>query len=119
MTTPDLESRVEDLNELILEGKALEAFDKYYAEDCVMQEDADEPIRGKETNRQREEEFFSSIEELRKVELKRVAIGDDVSMSEWHFDYTHSDWGDVKYDQVAVQQWRDGRIVAERFFKAA
>ena len=37
---------------------------------------------------------------------------------EWHFDYTHSDWGPVKYDQVAVQRWEDGKIVHERFYRA-
>ena len=48
-----------------------------------------------------------------------MTVGDGVTMCEWHFDYTHAEWGDVKYDQIAVQEWENGQIVRERFFKAA
>ncbi|RMH15967.1 MAG: nuclear transport factor 2 family protein [Gemmatimonadetes bacterium] len=116
-TTTDLRERVEDLNRMILEGRAMEAFEKYYADDVVMWEDAENPCRGKEANRKREEEFFAKVTEFRGAEVKAVALGEDVSMVEWHFDYTHADWGDMNYDQVAVQRWRDGRIVDERFYK--
>ena len=37
-------------------------------------------------------------------------------MVEWHFDYTHRDWGVRKYNQVTVQEWKDGRIISERFY---
>lgn len=114
----DIRAAINELNEMVLGGQALEAFDRYYADDVVMQEDNMEPTAGKAENRAREEDFFSKITEFRGAEVKSVAIGDDVTMVEWHFDYTHAEWGDQKYDQVAVQRWRDGRIVHERFYKA-
>ena len=61
--------------------------------------------------------FVEGLTELRAVELHDVAIGDDVTMSTWHFDYTHGEWGTNTYDQVAVRKWKDGRIVEERFYK--
>ena len=63
MTT--LLEKIGDLNDLVLKGKALEAFDKYYHEDVVMQENESTPTIGKDENRRREEEFFSSISEFR------------------------------------------------------
>jgi len=39
-------------------------------------------------------------------------------MVEWHFDYTHKDWGIRNYTQVAVQDWKDGKIVKEKFYYA-
>ncbi|MFQ5536840.1 MAG: nuclear transport factor 2 family protein [Gemmatimonadota bacterium] len=116
--TTDLRARVDELNRMVLEGRGMEAFEKFYADDVVMQEGAEEPTVGKEANRRREEDFFAGITEFRGAEVKAVAVGDGVTMCEWHFDYTHKDWGDVAYDQVAVQRWRDGRIVHERFYKA-
>ena len=68
-------------------------------------------------NREREQDFFSKITAFRPGELKSAAVGDDVSFSTWHWDYTHADWGDVKYDQVAVRHWVDGKIVKERFYR--
>jgi hypothetical protein len=54
--------------------------------------------------------------EFHGAEVKAVAYGDDVIMSEWFVDYTHADWGRVTHDQVAVQRWRDGQVVHERFY---
>ena len=120
MTTvaQNLEMLENDLNQKILSGEALDAFEEYYADDVVMQEGSDDPFVGKETNREREKDFFSSVTELRALELKDVAIGEDVTMSVWHFDFTHEEWGEQAYDQVAVRHWRDGEVVRERFFKA-
>jgi len=111
-----LRELAEDLNSMILEGRALEAFEKYYAEDVVMQENELPPTIGKAANREREKEFFSNLVELRGADVKAVAVGDDVTMVEWFFDYTHKEWGRRTYHQVAVQRWKDGKIVHERFY---
>lgn len=115
----ELKKREDRLNQMILEGRALEAFDEFYAEDVVMQEGSEEPFRGKDVNREREEEFFSGVTELRDFSLEERAVGDGVTMSTWHMDLTHEEWGDVKSDQVAVREWNeDGQVTRERFFKA-
>ena len=57
----DLLEKIHDLNDMILQGKALEAFDKYYHEDIVMQENDHPPIAVKVSNRLSEEDFFGSI----------------------------------------------------------
>jgi ketosteroid isomerase-like protein len=115
-TTMELKELVTGLNSMILQGNALEAFERYYAEDVVMQENELTPTIGKDANRKREKEFFSNVVEFRGADVKAVAIGDGVSMVEWFFDYTHKDWGRRAYHQVAVQRWKDGKIVHERFY---
>jgi ketosteroid isomerase-like protein len=112
----DLKELVTDLNSMILRGNALEAFEKYYAEDVVMQENELPPTIGKDANRERERDFFSKVVEFRGADVKAVAIGDGVSMVEWFFDYTHKDWGRRAYHQVSVQRWKNGKIVNERFY---
>src|ERR1035437_5598094 len=107
---------LEDLNSLVLSGKAIEAFDKYYDDIIVMQENTGEPMVGKELNRKREVEFFSSITDFRGAKVKSVGFGENTSFVVWDFDYTHKDWGVRKYTQVAVQTWKDGKIVKEQFF---
>ncbi len=106
-----------ELNQMILEGNALDAFEKFYADSIVMIDQGFEPWEGKELNREREKDFFSKITAFRAGELKDAAVGDNVSFSTWHWDYTHAEWGDVKYDQVAVRYWVDGKIVKERFYR--
>ncbi|GAA3589984.1 nuclear transport factor 2 family protein [Flavivirga amylovorans] len=107
---------ISTINDMILQGKALEAFDEFYHESVVMQENDNPKVVGKAANRKREEEFFASITEFRAAQPIKVTVGENTTMVEWHFDYTHKDWGVKNYTQVAVQDWKDGKIIKEKFY---
>ncbi len=112
----DLRTQVDQLNQMILEGKILDAFEKFYAEDVVMQ-DNDYPARnGKAINRQHEEAFVNGMTEFRGAKVLNTVVSDGVAATEWWFDYTHKDYGTRNYRQLAVQRWKDGRIVEETFY---
>ena len=103
--------KISTINDMIIQGKALEAFDQFYHDDEVMQENDNPIVEGKVANRQREEDFFGAITEFRGAQPLKVTIGENTTMVEWHFDYTHKDWGIKNYTQVAVQDWKDGKII--------
>jgi len=111
-----LKEKITELNQLVLAGKALDAFEKFYHPSVMMQENENVPTVGKDANRQREIEFFNSISEFRGAEVKGVTIGDNLSTVIWHYDYTHKEWGVKNYTQVSVQHWKDGQIIKEQFF---
>lgn len=110
-----LKEKINELNQLFIQGKPMEAFEKFYHPDVVMQENDDPPTLGKEANRIREIEFFSNSD-WRSAEVKAIAIGENLSTVVWKFDFTHKDWGVRQYTQVAVQEWKDGLIIHEHFF---
>jgi hypothetical protein len=112
----NIEANVKNLNQLVLEGKMMDAFEKYYADDVVMQEINMEPTVGKDANREREIKWLEGITDFRGAEVKNIAIGNNVSMVEWFMDYSHKEYGDVKMSQVAVQTWENGKIVNELFY---
>ena len=119
LTTTDLKANFEEIKALVLQGKAMDAFEKFYGDDVVMQENETPATVGKAANRDRELDFFSKLTEFRGAEVKAVAYGDDVIISEWFLDYTHAEWGKVTHDQVSVQRWKDGKVIHERFYYAA
>ena len=108
--------KIEDLNKLVVEGKSLEAFEKYYHDDVMMRENENIPTIGKEANRDREKEFYAAVTEFRSAKPIKITVGEDISMVQWHYDYTHKDWGTRNYNQVSVQEWKDGKIIKEQFF---
>ena len=63
-TATSVQELDKQVNDDVLSGKAMEAFEKYYADDVVMQENSEEPRSGKAANRKAEEEFFASVEAL-------------------------------------------------------
>ena len=110
---------ISTINDMILQGQALDAFEEFYHEDVVMQENDQPEIEGKAANRKREIDFFGSITEFRAAKPLNVTVGENTTMVEWHFDYTHKDWGVRNYTQVAIQEWKDGKIIKEKFYYGA
>ena len=115
MNRETMEKSLRDLNRLVLEGRPLEAFEKYYHDDVVMQENDLPPTVSKRLNRDRETKFYSDVTEFREARVDGIGFGADMSYVIWTYDYTHRDWGIRHYTQVSVQQWQDDRIIHERF----
>ena len=112
----DLRTLVDELNQMVMEGKVLDAFEKFYADDVVMQ-DNDYPQRvGKEVNRQYEETFVNGLTEFRGAKVVNTVISDGIAAVEWWYDYTHKDYGTRNYTQLSVQRWKNGKIVEEKFY---
>lgn len=114
----DIRTQAEDLNRMVSEGKIMEAFEKYYDDEVVMQENEDEPRVGKEENRAYEQAFVSGLEAVHEARTLGIAFGDNYSVIESFMDVTHKKWGRVARSQVAVQRWRNGRIIHEKFYYA-
>ena len=112
-----IKENVEELNKMILSGDILGAFDKFYAEDIVMQDNETDARVGNKTCRDFEESFVNNLTEFRGANVKNVMVSEDAGVAaiEWEFDYSHKEWGDRNYTQVAVQRWKDGKIVSEKF----
>jgi ketosteroid isomerase-like protein len=112
----DVKALDDQLNKQILSGDALGAFESFYADDVVMQENSDEPRVGKDTNRKLEQDFFSSIEQFHGAKVLGSAVNGDISYSEWEYDYTPKGGKRLKLTQIAARRWRNGKVVHERFY---
>jgi ketosteroid isomerase-like protein len=115
-TATSVQELDKQLNDDVLSGKIMDAFEKYYADDVVMQENSEDPRVGKAANRKAEEEFMSSVEGFNGASVKASAVNGDVSFSEWEMDITFKGGKRVTMSQVAVRKWKNGKIVNERFF---
>ena len=113
---PPVAALEQELNAAVLAGQILEAFDRYYADDVVMQENAATPTAGKAANREREIKFLESIEQFHGAQCLGSATAGDTSYSEWVLDVTFKGGVRVKLEQVAVRRWRHGQVVHERFY---
>jgi ketosteroid isomerase-like protein len=112
----DVKTLDSQLNKQILAGDILGAFDKFYADDVVMQENTTDPFKGKALNREREQKFVESVEQFHGMQLLGGAVEGDRSYSEWEMDVTFKGGQRVKMSQVAARHWKDGKIAFERFY---
>jgi len=100
----------------ITSGQLLEAFDKYYASNCVMRENGQHnPERvGKEANRAYEAYFVENAT-FHGVEVGAVVADGDTTGYDMKMDFTIGGQR-VQRHQWATQTWKDGQIVDEVFF---
>ncbi|MFH6983380.1 SnoaL-like domain-containing protein [Marinoscillum luteum] len=112
----NIKEKIEDMNQMILSGQMMDAFEKYYHNDVTMQENNESPTVGKDANREREIKSMGMIEEFHGAEVKATAVGENVTMVEWEMDVTYKGAPRNTSNQVAVQKWQDGQIIHERFY---
>lgn len=97
-------------------GKVLETFDAYYADDVVMSENRKDERVGKAANRKYEIQFLDNVQEFHGAEVGRVIVDGDHAAVEWTFDITFKGGNRVSMQQVAVQTWKNGKVVREDFY---
>lgn len=105
-----------DLNAMIQKGDILAAFEKYYADDVVMQENSEPPHTGKTANRVREQAFVDSVAQVHGIKLINSAVNGDVAFTEWVFDVTFRDGPRTQLAQASVRRWKIDKVVHERFY---
>jgi len=109
-----IKPQVLDLIRLVENGQMLEAMNRYYAENVAMQENVSPPTVGFAENYAREQAFYGSLKELR-FSLVSVVVEGDRAAINWVVDYTTADGTQYRMDEIALQTWRGGKIVQERY----
>jgi ketosteroid isomerase-like protein len=110
------QQRVQELISYVEQGRILDALDEFYADDVVMQDNHNPPTVGKAANVERERALLAGIAEVHENRAGAVLVDGDRAAINWRFEFTGADGRRYRFDQVALQTWRDGRIVRERFF---
>jgi hypothetical protein len=103
-----------DLNRQVLSGNLRDAYDQWYGDDVIMDENGHYAMQGKAANRERQEAIGKIIRAYGR-RLISSAVEGHRSFSEWEFDL---EYAGVRYTlkQVSVREWENGKVVRERFY---
>lgn len=110
--------KITDIYDLLGQGKAMDAFEKYYSEDVIMIEGNGQAHNGKDANRVREQEFFGSIQEFHGAGIDGITVNEEagITMVENWMEVTFKGGIKVKMEQIARQKWDGEHIKEERFY---
>lgn len=107
---------VGDLNDMLLQGQQIEALEKFYDPGVEVQENDKDPVRGKDNAIEAKKAFLAGIKAIRCVKPLKVAVGEGTTMVEWQVSYESIEGKAQQFTQVAVQEWKNGQIVKEKFY---
>ena len=107
---------VKELIALARQGSFLEAIERFYAEDATMQENFDSPRAGLGALLENERRVLAAFPDIHLERVGWLMVDGDRAAINWVFGYTSSAGKKVRLDEVAYQEWRNGKIVRERFY---
>lgn len=120
MSEQEIQKNINGLLEMAHEGKILEAIDKYYHDDLVTQEGVNgKPLEGgKKAYLEGYKTFLDNMTRVTTFKGTPGATGIGVSSIQWELDFDNKlpEWGTVNFKEIAVQEWKDGKIYRETYF---
>ena len=110
---------ISKMYDLIGQGKSLDAFEEFYADNVNMIECTGEVRSGKEANREAQQQWLSNVQEFHGNGVNTITANEEnrTTMVESWFDFTPKGGPRMKMEQVARQKWNaNGQIEEERFY---
>lgn len=110
--------RLTGLLDYIRQGRILDAMREFYAEGVVMTEPAYGATVGLASNIAREEKFVASVKEFKNFQVPHIAIDESTGHAFYEnvMDWIGVDGKPYHIEQVSVQEWKNGKIISERFY---
>jgi ketosteroid isomerase-like protein len=101
----------------LVEGaQYMEALRDFYAEGASMQENGDPPRRGLQALLAQEAMVLKAFASVSTRPGSTVVIDGDQVAIRWAFEFVTRQGGGFTLEEIALQRWKDGRVVEERFF---
>jgi len=110
--------KARDIYDMSAKGKMLDAFEKYYHKNVVMVEATGEARKGKDSNREFQKQFMTTIKEMHGMGINALTSNEKegITMVESWIDATMADGNRAKMEEVSVQKWQGDQIIHERFY---
>ena len=103
-----LKEQLHQLDELIAKGELLAAIDQFYTA----------PTEGTDERKNHAVAFLANVETINAIHLLNSTYSEDnVTMSEFSFDYTMKDGNHKRWNEIIRRRWANGKVVDERAFR--
>ncbi|HYL35867.1 MAG TPA: nuclear transport factor 2 family protein [Bryobacteraceae bacterium] len=107
---------VEKLIQLVERGQFLEAIQNFYAPDASMQENSQPPRAGLPALLENERKALARFKILHQHRAASYVVEGNRAAINWVFEITEQSGKRYILDEIAYQEWQDGKIVKERFY---
>ncbi len=111
-----IRAEVEQLVRLAEAGQFLEAIETFYALNATMQENNQPPRMGLPALLENERQALARFKIIHLKKAASYIVDGDRAAINWIFDITDQSGHRFRLDEIAYQEWRDGKIVRERFY---
>jgi ketosteroid isomerase-like protein len=105
-----------DLNAFVSKGDMISAITQFFADDSVTVDHTGVNLASKAEHLKKMEGFLGGIAKVNGITKHGEAAGDDISFSEYTFDFAMKDGSKILWHEVLLRNWKDGKVVKESYF---
>ena len=114
-----IERNLENIHQLLGNGKFIEAMENYLNDDVELREGNDLPKKGKQNCIQIEQNFINNqLAEFVRYDVKDVAVKGNHSFYTAEMELKLNDGSTMLSEQVVSTEWENGKISKERYYHA-
>lgn len=110
-----LRERLDEFISRVEKHEFLDVIRDFYADDATVQENLGASRVGLPAILEHETNVLASMKFERARAVSSVVEGDR-AVIHWIFDIRAPGGGKIQLDEVAYQEWRDGKVVRERYY---
>ncbi|HEY1881262.1 MAG TPA: nuclear transport factor 2 family protein [Caulobacteraceae bacterium] len=100
----------------VRDGRYVEAIADFYAPEASMQENQAPPRKGRDLLIAGEKALLGQMRQVVTRRANPVLVDGDRVVIGWEFEFTVTDGAVRRLAELALQTWRDDRIVEEQFY---
>ena len=116
----NLKDQVQKMDSMVAQGAIVDAVKTYFAEDANTSDYGNLTTAGKAAMVTKMEGFTGSIAKVNGITHHHTIVGENVSASEFTFDFDMKDGSKVLWHEIIRRVWNeDGKITQEEYFQAA
>jgi hypothetical protein len=108
--------RVQQLVDMVEQGRFVEALQEFYDEDARTWENHEPPKVGLPRLIREERKVLATFKTIESSLVDEFFVQGDRAVLRWRFVFTHPLGLRIVMDELALQLWRGDKIVEERFY---
>ena len=105
-----------ELNAFALKGDMITAVTQFFADNVKTIDHTGANMGSKQEHLAKMESFLGGIAKVNGITLHHEASGEDVSFSEFTFDFDMKDGSKILWHEVLRRVWENGKVVEESYF---
>ncbi len=114
-----LQQLVTALDAQVAQGDIIGAFQKYAADQCVTLSNDHDKTHSKSQKLEALRGFFNNIARINRVELLAAQTGENVTDSQFEFDFTNRQGEQLVFNEVIRRTWQNDQVVEEYYLLGA
>ena len=114
-----LQQLVTALDAQVAQGDIIGAFQKYAADQCVTRSNDHDKTHSKSQKLEALRSFFNNIARINRVELLAAQTGENVTDSQFEFDFTNRQGEQLVFNEVIRRTWQHDQVVEEYYLLGA